>query len=201
MAKQLQESLAGPHQQGQGQFLRAPSPFGTRPGLSPNPVDTKGRTPKLGRHQLPGSPLPDSGMQPQYPNLYFSPDGLPFYQREMPQNMMPPPSPHPGANFNGQQPTPQQVEAMRNGQNNGQSQNGMQPLKVHHYYIPDEIPAPPAPARRRRNPRRPVPSSQEIPPRNPAPPTPDQTSETAPKKKGTKSKKVHFHSPPSPLQH
>jgi hypothetical protein len=130
IARQEQDSMSGPHQQGQGQFPPAVSPFGTRPGLSPNPADTKGRKSKLGHQRLPGSPMPDSVVQQQRvlpaPNMnLFDPRPVPpseiHLYPQMPRNtMILPPSSHPGANFDGQQPTPQQMEAMRNAQINGQ---------------------------------------------------------------------------------
>ncbi|OAL43118.1 hypothetical protein IQ07DRAFT_650395 [Pyrenochaeta sp. DS3sAY3a] len=78
-----------------------------------------------GQQQLQRAPTPEGATQrqggsPPPPRLNFDPSlappGMPpqFYQR-IPQNpMMRPPSSHPGANF-GQQLTPQQIEAMRNG--------------------------------------------------------------------------------------
>jgi hypothetical protein len=224
IASQEQDSISGPHQQGQGQFPPAVSPFGTRSGLSPNPKETKSRKPKLGHQEQPGSPMPDSIMQQQRgspaPNMNFTdpilapPGALPFYQH-LPPDMKPPPISYPIANFGGQQPTPQQVEAMRNGQKNGQrrgvppqpgmSLQMMQEMLLQRKEMAREVnpmmqhqtPAHPAPARRRGHNRSHGPSNQALPKPNPAPPTPDQTSETAPRNKGTKGKKVHLRAPPS----
>jgi hypothetical protein len=211
IAREKQDSMSGPDQHGLGQFRRAVSFLGARPGLSPNPVDTKGRIQKLGHHELPGSPMPDSVMQQQrdlsapkstLPDPEFSPvSALPIYQQLPPDMKLPPisyPS-HPIANFGGQQPTPQQVKAMRNGQKNGQSHIGIQPPKGPQFLTTNGILAPASPVQRRKNPTPPVPSSQEIPPHNHAPPTPNQTSEAAPRKKSTKGKKVHLRAPPTPL--
>jgi hypothetical protein len=304
MERQQQDSMSGPHQQGQGQSPPAVSPSGTRAGLSPNPADIKGRTPKLGHQRLPGSPMPDSVMQQQrgspapninLPDLSLAPPGgLPFYQ-PLPENRMPPPTLHPGANFNGQQPTPQQVEAIRNAQMNGQRrgvppQRGMPQQRVQdemalrrkeamriflkdnqrsgppqpeipQQMMQDQMIAHPAPARgqeydesrvtsiqelvelnharqveamrngqkigqwhdgipqpetpqqiiqdqmpahtvrvtRPAHKRSQAPSNQELLERNRAPPTPNQTSDTAPRKKGTKGKKVQLRAPHSSL--
>lgn len=205
MARQEQDNMSGPHQQGQGQFPPAMSPSGTRPGPSPNPADMKGRTPKLGQQGLPGSPMPE-GMQQRAspaPNMSFpdpnlAPPGMPpqFYP-QMPNNpMMRPPSSHPGANFNGQQPqmTPQQMEAMRNGQMNGQWRGPPQPGMPQQPQMMGgpmaggpqqrgQMPPPPAPANEQRPEASPAMSNQ-------APPTPNTTNKAAPKKKGTKDNKV-----------
>jgi hypothetical protein len=214
MARQEQDNMSGPHQQGQvgGQFPPAMSPSGSRAGPSPNPTDMKGRTPKLGQQGLPGSPMPESVMQQQRgspaPNMNFpdptlAPPGMPpqFYP-QMPNNpMMRPPSSHPGANFNGQQQmTQQQMEAMRNGQMNGQwragpPQPGMpqQPQMMGGPMAggPQQrgnMPPPPAPANEQRPEASPAMSNQ-------APPTPNQSNKAAPKKKGTKDNKVKLCAP------
>ena len=212
MARQEQDNMSGPHQQGQGQFAPAMSPSGTRAGPSPNPADMKGRTPKLGQQGLPGSPMPEGVMQQQRgspaPNMNFpdpnlAPPGMPpqFYP-QMPNNpMMRPPSSHPGANFNGQQQmTPQQMEAMRNSQMNGQWRGGppqpgmpQQPQMMGGPMAGGpqqrgQMPPPPAPANEQRPEASPAMSNQ-------APPTPNQANKAAPKKKGTKDNKVKLCAP------
>jgi hypothetical protein len=205
MARQEQDNISGPHQQGQGQFPPAMSPSGTRAGPSPNPADMKGRTPKLGQQGLPGSPMPEGVMQQRAspaPNMNFpdpnlAPPGMPpqFYP-QMPNNpMMRPPSSHPGANFNGQQMTPQQMEAMRNGQMNGQWRGGppqpgmpQQPQMMGGPMVGgpqqrNQMPPPPAPTNEQRPEASPAMSNQ-------APPTPNQGNKAGPKKKGTKDNKV-----------
>tara|TARA_R110002003_G_scaffold112_18_gene9722 strand:+ start:27900 stop:29153 length:1254 start_codon:yes stop_codon:yes gene_type:complete len=206
MARQEQDNMTGPQHQGgvgaQG-FPAAMSPQGNRPGPSPNPADQMKRgTPKLG--QMPGSPLPEGTMQPQRgspaPNMQFDPNlappGMPpqFYPQMPHQSpMMRPPSSHPGANFNGQQLTPQQVEAMRNGQmqqngawRGGPQQPGMMPGQQMNGPMGNnpqqrQMPPPPAPATDQ---PRPEPSPSQS---NQAPPTPSQSSKAGPgKKKGTK---------------
>lgn len=207
MARQEQDNMSGPQHQGgvaQG-FPAAMSPQGNRPGPSPNPQDQMKRgTPKMG--QMPGSPLPEGAMQQQRgspaPNMQqFDPNlvqpGMPpqFYA-QMPHqspSMMRPPSSHPGANFNGQQMTPQQqMEAMRNGQmqqngawRGGPQQPGMMPGPVggpmgNNPQQRQQMPPPPAPANDQPRPE-PSPSVS-----NQAPPTPSSTNKPAPKKKGTK---------------
>jgi hypothetical protein len=156
MARQEQDSMSGLHQQGQGQFPPAVSPFGTRPGLSPNPADTKGRKSKLGHQGLPGSPMPDSVLQQQRgssaPNMNFPdpilapPGGLPFIQR-FPSNVKPPPISHPISNFYGQQPTPQQVEALRNDLKNGQRRGVPPKPGMPQQIIQDQMLAHPGPSR------------------------------------------------------
>ncbi|KAF2033103.1 hypothetical protein EK21DRAFT_59444 [Setomelanomma holmii] len=204
MARQEQDNMSGPgHQQGVGQgFPAAMSPQGNRPGLSPNPADQMKRgTPKLG--QMPGSPLPDQGMQQRgspAPNMQFdpalAPPGMPpqFYPQMQHQSpMIRPPSSHPGANFpNGQQLTPQQMEAMRNGQMqpNGQWRGPQQPGMMPGQQQMNgpmggnpqqrQMPPPPAPANDQ---PRPEPSPSQS---NQAPPTPSQSNKPGPKKKGTK---------------
>lgn len=216
MARQEQDNMSGPHQQGQvgGQFPpNAMSPSGSRAGPSPNPADMKGRTPKLGQQGLPGSPMPEGVMQQQRgspaPNMNFpdptlAPPGMPpqFYP-QMPNNpMMRPPSSHPGANFNGQQQMTQQqqMEAMRNGQMNGQWRGGppqpgmpQQPQMMGGPMAggPQQrgnMPPPPAPANEQRPEASPAMSNQ-------APPTPNQANKAAPKKKGTKDNKVKLCAP------
>ncbi|KAH7390811.1 hypothetical protein DE146DRAFT_144020 [Phaeosphaeria sp. MPI-PUGE-AT-0046c] len=209
MARQEQDSMSGPQHQGgvaQG-FAAAMSPQGNRPGPSPNPQDQMKRgTPKLG--QMPGSPLPEGAMQPQRgspaPNMQqFDPNlvqpGMPpqFYAQMPHQNpMMRPPSSHPGANFNGQQMTPQQqMEAMRNGQmqqngawRGGPQQPGMMPGQpvggpmgtMGNNPQQRQMPPPPAPTNDQPRPE-PSPSVS-----NQAPPTPSSANKPAPKKKGTK---------------
>ncbi|KAJ4337723.1 hypothetical protein N0V87_004471 [Didymella glomerata] len=207
MARQEQDNMSGPHQQGQGQFPPAMSPSGTRPGPSPNPADMKGRTPKLGQQGLPGSPMPEGVMQQQRgspaPNMNFPdpnnlPPGMPpqFYP-QMPNNpMMRPPSSHPGANFNGQpQMSQQQLDAMRSGQMNGQWRGGPPQPGMPQQMMqggpmaggpqqrgPGQMPPPPAPANEQRPEASPAMSNQ-------APPTPNQANKAAPKKKGTKDNK------------
>lgn len=197
--------MSGPqHQGGVGApgFPAAMSPQGNRPGPSPNPQDQMKRgTPKMGG--MPGSPLPDGAMQQQRgspaPNMQqFDPNlvqpGMPpqFYAGMPHQSpMMRPPSSHPGANFNGQQMTPQQMEAVRNGQMQqngawrGPQQPGMmpgQPMGGPMGNNPQQrqMPPPPAPANDQPRPE-PSPSVS-----NQAPPTPSSTNKAAPKKKGTK---------------
>ena len=206
MARQEQDNISGPHQQGQGQFPPAMSPSGTRAGPSPNPADMKGRTPKLGQQGLPGSPMPEGVMQQQRaspaPNMNFpdpnlAPPGMPpqFYP-QMPNNpMMRPPSSHPGANFNGQQMTPQQMEAMRNGQMNGQWRGG--PPQPGMPQQPQMMGGPMAggPQQRNQMPPPPAPTNEQRPEASPAmsnqaPPTPNQGNKAGPKKKGTKDNKV-----------
>ena len=213
MARQEQDNMSGPHQQGQGQFPPAMSPSGTRPGPSPNPADMKGRTPKLGQQGLPGSPMPEGVMQQQRgspaPNMNFPdpnnlPPGMPpqFYP-QMPNNpMMRPPSSHPG-NFNGQpQMSQQQIDAMRSGQMNGQWRGGPPQPGMPQQMMqggpmaggpqqrgPGQMPPPPAPANEQRPEASPAMSNQ-------APPTPNQANKAAPKKKGTKDNKVKLLAPP-----
>jgi hypothetical protein len=206
MARQEQDNMSGPqHQGGVGApgFPAAMSPQGNRPGPSPNPQDQMKRgTPKMG--QMPGSPLPEGAMQPQRgspaPNMQqfdpnLAPPGMPpqFYQQMPHQSpMMRPPSSHPGANFNGQQMTPQQMEAVRNGQmqqngawRNGPQQPGMmpgQPMGGPMGNNPQQRQMPPPPAPANDQPR-PEPSPSQS---NQAPPTPSSANKPAPKKKGTK---------------
>ncbi|KAF1914409.1 hypothetical protein BDU57DRAFT_294075 [Ampelomyces quisqualis] len=204
MARQEQEPGPQPHQGviGQG-FPAAMSPQGSRPGPSPNPQDQMKRgTPKLG--QMPGSPLAEGGMQPQRgspaPNMQqfdpnLAPPGMPpqFYPQMPHQSpMMRPPSSHPGVNFNGQQMTPQQMEAVRNGQmqngawRGGPQQPGMMPGQPmggpmgNNPQQRQQMPPPPAPANDQ---PRPEPSPSQS---NQAPPTPSSANKAAPKKKGTK---------------
>jgi hypothetical protein len=110
--------------------------------------------------------------------------------------MMRPPSSHPGANFNGQQMIPQQMEAVRNGQipQNGGAwrggpQQGMmqgQPMggpmggPMGNPQQQRQMPPPPAPAN---DPPRPEPSPSQS---NQAPPTPSSSNKVGPKKKATK---------------
>lgn len=207
MARQEQDNMSGPHQQGAvgaPAFPTGMSPQGSRAVPSPNPADQRNRgTPKLGQ-QVPGSPMPEGGMQQQRgspaPGMNFDPNlappGMPpqFYQ-QMPQNpMMRPPSSHPGANFNQQQLTPQQMEAMRNGAQmpngawRGPPQAGMmpgqQPMGGPMGQTPQQrqMPPPPAPTEQ----PRPEPSPSQS---NQAPPTPSQTNKAGPKKKPTKDNK------------
>ena len=208
MARQEQDNI-GPHQGNPG-FPAAMSPQGSRAGPSPNPADQMKRgTPKLGQQGLPGSPMPEGIMQQQRgspaPNMNFPdpslapPGQLPFYQ-QMPQNaMMRPPSSHPGPGFNGQQPTPQQIEAMRNSQMNGQMnggwrgppQPGMMPqpgmgVPMGNGPPRSQMPPPPAPSNEQPRPE-PSPSVS-----NQAPPTPNQTNKAGPKKKQAKDNKVRW---------
>ena len=213
MARQEQYNMSGPHQQGAvgGQFPPAMSPSGSRAGPSPNPADMKGRTPKLGQQGLPGSPMPEGVMQQQrgspasnmnFPDPSLAPPGMPpqFYP-QMPNNpMMRPPSSHPGPNFSGQSISPQQIEAMRNGQMNGQWRGGPQqpgmPPQPQMMGGPiaggpqqrGQMPPPPAPANEQRPEASPAMSNQ-------APPTPNQANKPAPKKKGTKDNKVKLCAP------
>ncbi|KAH6643141.1 hypothetical protein C7974DRAFT_118002 [Boeremia exigua] len=206
MARQEQDNISQPHPQ-PGGFPPVMSPSGSRQGPSPNPADMKGRTPKLGQQGLPGSPMPEGAMQQRAspaPNMNFpdpnlAPPGMPpqFYP-QMPNNpMMRPPSSHPAANFNGQQMTPQQMEAMRAGQMNGQM-NGQwrgqpgpgMPQQPQMMGGPmqggpqqrGQMPPPPAPANEQRPEASPAMSNQ-------APPTPNQGNKAAPKKKGAKDNK------------
>jgi hypothetical protein len=211
MARQEQDNI-GPHQGAVGGpgFPPAMSPQGSRAGPSPNPADQMKRgTPKLGQQGLPGSPMPEGVMQQRgspAPNMNFPdpnlapPGALPFYQ-QMPQNaMMRPPSSHPGPNFNGgQQLTPQQMEAMRNSQMNGQMNGGAWRGPPQPGMMPQpqmggpmgggpqprsQMPPPPAPSNEQPRPE-PSPSVS-----NQAPPTPNQTNKAGPKKKQTKDNKV-----------
>jgi hypothetical protein len=205
MARQEQDNMSGPQHQGgvgaQG-FPAAMSPQGNRPGPSPNPQDQMKRgTPKLG--QMPGSPLPEGAMQPQRgspaPNMQFDPSlappGMPpqYYPQMAHQSpMMRPPSSHPGAGFNGQQMTPQQMEAVRNGQmqpngawRGAPQQPGMmpgQPMGGPMGNNPQQRQMPPPPAPANDQPR-PEPSPSQS---NQAPPTPSSANKNNPKKKGTK---------------
>ncbi len=209
MARQEQDNMSGPHQQPPGggpAFGTGMSPSRAVP--SPNPADPRNRgTPKLGQ-QGPGSPMPEGAMQQQRgspaPNMGFdpglAPPGMPpqFYQ-QVPQNpMMRPPSSHPNANFNNQQLTPQQIDAMRNQaqmQQNGvwrggPPQPGMMPnQQMSGPMGPNAqqrtMPPPPAPAEQ----PRPEPSPSQS---NQAPPTPQQGNKAGPKKKPTKDNKVKW---------
>ncbi|KAI8933705.1 hypothetical protein NX059_009422 [Plenodomus lindquistii] len=213
MARQEQDNMSGPHQQGGAPgFATAMSPQGSRAGPSPNPTDMKRGTPKLGQQVLPGSPMPDGVMQPQRgspaPNMNFDPNQVPpgmppqyYPQQQMAQNpmMRPPPSSHPGANFNNQQLTAQQVEAMRAGQmqntawRGGPPQPGMMPAQQQmggpmgqNPQQRQQMPPPPAPTNEQPRPE-PSPSVS-----NQAPPTPNQTNKANPKKgKVTKENKVY----------
>lgn len=212
MARQEQDN-PGPHQQGAvgaAGFATAMSPQGSRAGPSPNPADMKRGTPKLGQQDLPGSPMPNGAMQPQRgspaPNMAFDPNQVPpgmppqfFAQPQMAQGpmMRPPPSSHPGANFNSPQLTPQQVEAMRAGQMQngawrGPPQPGMMPSQqqmggpMGQNPQQRQMPPPPAPAN---EPPRPEPSPSLS---NQAPPTPNQPNKANPKKKVAKDNKVPF---------
>jgi len=215
MARQEQDNQSGHPQQGVmggPGFGAAMSPQGSRAGgPSPNPSDQMKRgTPKLGQQALPGSPMPEGVMGQQRgspaPNLNFdpalAPPGMPpqFYP-QMPQNNpmgMRPPSSHPQPpNFNGQQITPAQMEAMRNGQMQqqnggvwrgapqpGMMQGGQQmggPMGQN----PQQRQMPPPPAPTNEQPR-PEPSPSVS---NQAPPTPSQTNKANPKKKPTKETK------------
>ncbi|KAH8723163.1 hypothetical protein GQ44DRAFT_774218 [Phaeosphaeriaceae sp. PMI808] len=206
MARQEQDNISGPQHQGgvgaPGFPANAMSPQGNRPGPSPNPQDMKRGTPKLG--QMPGSPLPEGAMQQQRnspaPNMPFdpalAPPGMPpqFYPQMQHQSpMMRPPSSHPGPNFNGQSLTPQQMEAVRNGQmqqngawrGNPQQQPGMMPGQPMNGPMGQNVQQrpmapPPAPANDQPRPE-PSPSLS-----NQAPPTPSSANKPNPKKKATK---------------
>lgn len=213
MARQEQDNLSGPHQQGAvgaPGFATAMSPQGSRPGPSPNPADQMKRgTPKLGQQGLPGSPMPEGAMQQRNspapmnfdPNL--APPGMPpqFYQ-QMPQNpMMQPPSSHPRPNFGNQQLTQEQMQAMQrngvqqmpNGAWRGPPQPGMMPgqqpmgpMGVQNPQQRQQMPPPPAPTNEQPRPEAsPAQSNQ-------APPTPSQSNKAGPKKKATKDNKVKF---------
>ncbi|KAF2820239.1 hypothetical protein CC86DRAFT_305239 [Ophiobolus disseminans] len=213
MARQEQDNMSGPQHQGAvgaQAFPAGMSPQGGRPGPSPNPEHQKMRgTPKLG--QMPTSPLPEGAMQQRgspAPHMQFDsasmaqpgvpPQAMPpnhFYPQMPHQSpMMRPPSSHPGANFNGQPMTQQQMEAMRNGQmqpngawRGNPGQPGMmpgQPMGGGPMGQPpqhrQQMPPPPAPAN---EPPRPEPSPSQS---NQAPPTPSSTNKAGPKKKATK---------------
>jgi hypothetical protein len=192
IARQEQDSMSGPHQQGQDQFPPAVSPFGTQAGLSPNPVDTKSGKSKLGRRGRPGSPMPDSGMQQQrdlsapkstLPDLEFFPFGALPLSQQLPLKMKPPPISHPIANFNGQQPTPQQVEAMRNAQMNVQRRGVPPKPRMPQQMIQDQMLAHPAPARRQKYDSSRGPSIQELLEQNHAPPRQAQMEAEAQKRR------------------
>lgn len=206
MARQEQDNMSGPHQQGAGGapgFATAMSP--NRAGPSPNPTDMKGRTPKLGQQVLPGSPMPDVMQQQRgspAPNMPFDPNQVPpgmppqFYPQMAGNPMMrPPPSSHPGANFGNQHVTPQQLDAMRgqipNGAWRGPPQPQMMPGQPgiggpigQNPQQRQQMPPPPAPTNEQ---PRPEPSPSQS---NQAPPTPSQTNKANPKKKPTKDNKV-----------
>ncbi|PVH97658.1 hypothetical protein DM02DRAFT_644063 [Periconia macrospinosa] len=212
MARQEQDNMSGSHQgvAGPAGFSAAMSPQGSRAGgPSPNPTDQmKKNTPRMGAQGLPGSPMPEGMMQPQRnspaPNMPYDPNGPPqgFPQQypglpgQMPTTMRPNPSSHPGQ-FNGQQLTPQQMEAMQrsgampNGAWRGpQGQPGMmmpnqQPMGPMggQPQVRGQMPPPPAPANEQARPQVPSPSQP------PAPPTPSQTNKANPKKKNTKDNK------------
>lgn len=209
MARQEQDNPA-PHPQGgvgTSGFATAMSPQGSRAGPSPNPADMKRGTPKLGQQDLPASPMPSGAMQPQRgspaPNMNFDPNQVPpgmppqfFAQPQMPQGpmMRPPPSSHPGANFNNQQLTAQQIEAMRasqmqNGAWRGPPQPGMMPGQQQMGGpmgpTPQQRQMPPPPAPTNDQPR-PEPSPSQS---SQAPPTPNQTNKANPKKKVAKDNK------------
>lgn len=217
MARQEQDNQSGHPQQGvmgAPGFGAAMSPQGSRAGgPSPNPADQMKRgTPKLGQQNLPGSPMPEGIMGQQRaspaPNMNFDPSlappGMPpqFYPQGMPQNGpmgMRPPSSHPQPpNFGGQQITPAQMEAMRNGQMQqngwrGGPQPGMMPggqqmggPMGQNPQQRQQMPPPPAPTNEQ---PRPEPSPSQS---NPNPPTPSQTNKANPKKKPTKDNKVKF---------
>jgi hypothetical protein len=97
-----------------------------------------------------------------------------------------------------QQPIPQQVEAMRNAQMNGQ-RRGPPQLGRPQQMMQDWVLAQPAAARWQEYEDSQVLSIQKTLERNHAPPPPNQTSETAPRKKGTKGKKVQLCAPHSSL--
>jgi hypothetical protein len=219
MARQEQDNQSGHPQQGvigAPGFGAAMSPQGSRAGgPSPNPADQMKRgTPKLSQQNLPGSPMPEGIMGQQRgspaPNMNFdpalAPPGMPpqFYTQNMPPNgnpMMRPPSSHPqpGPNFNGQQMTPAQMEAIRNGQMpqngwQGRPQPGMMGPGGQQMGGPmgqnpqqrQQMPPPPAPTNEQPRPE-PSPSVS-----NQAPPTPNQGNKANPKKKVTKDNKVKF---------
>lgn len=211
MARQEQDNISGPHAQGAvgaPGFPPSMSPQGSRAGPSPNPTDQmKKGTPRMGQQGLPGSPMPEGAMQQQRnsPVPNFDPNAMPpgmppqyGFPGQMPQNpMMRPPSSHPG-NFNAQQLTPQQIEAMRA---SGAMQNGawrgpppgMMPGQQQMGPMGNQpqqrgqMPPPPAPANEQ-------PRAQEPSPSQPAqaPPTPSQANKPAPKKKPTKDNKVKW---------
>ncbi|KAJ4292502.1 hypothetical protein N0V90_009164 [Kalmusia sp. IMI 367209] len=219
MARQEQDSMSGPHAQGAvggPGFPPNMSPQGSRAGPSPNPSDQmkKGATPRMGPQGLPGSPMPEGAMQPQRnspaPGVAFDPSQMPpgmppqygFGPGQITNNpMMRPPSSHPQF-INGQQITPQQMEAMRANQiasmqNGGawrggpQGQPGMMPGQQQmggpmgtNPQQRSQMPPPPAPAGEQ-------PRTQEPSPSQPAqaPPTPSQANKPNPKKKNTKDTK------------
>ncbi|KAI4957964.1 hypothetical protein J4E86_005104 [Alternaria arbusti] len=215
MARQEQDNQSGHPQQGvigAPGFGAAMSPQGSRAGgPSPNPADQMKRgTPKLGQQNLPGSPMPEGMMGQQRaspaPNMNFDPSlappGMPpqFYPQNMSgpngNPMMRPPSSHPQPpNFNGQQLTPAQMEAMRNGQMQQNGWRGPQPGMMgpggqqmggpmgQNPQQRQQMPPPPAPTN---EPPRPEPSPSVS---NQAPPTPNQGNKANPKKKVTKDNK------------
>ncbi|KAI9682177.1 MAG: hypothetical protein M1817_000231 [Caeruleum heppii] len=197
------------------------SPQGSRSGPSPGPQDQMKRgTPKMGQAGLPGSPLPDGSM-PQArgspaamgfnpgqlapgmtPQLWHEMNQMKEQQAAQGQDggaMMRPPSSHPG--FNGQQFTPQQMEAMARqqaargmaGQNWQQPQPGQVPMMQQpppgqqgpgaQMATPQQrtaMPPPQAPAAAGNNSGRTQPSSPQQPA---APPTPQQSTKANPKGK------------------
>ncbi|CAI6339720.1 unnamed protein product [Periconia digitata] len=214
MARQEQDNMSGQGVGGPAQFSAAMSPQGSSRagGPSPNPTDQmKKNTPRMGAQVLPGSPMPDGMMQPQRnspaPNMPYDPNappqgfpqtypGLPGQMPTTPM-MRQNPSSHPGQ-FNGQQLTPAQMEAMqRTGgmQPNGAwrappGQPGMMPGQQQMGPMGGQpqprgqMPPPPAPANEPSRPQVPSPSQPSQ-----APPTPSQGNKPNPKKKNTKDTK------------
>ncbi|KAL0264522.1 hypothetical protein SLS55_000472 [Diplodia seriata] len=225
MARQEQDNItqhpaSGPV--GQPGFPPAMSPQGSRAGPSPNPSDQMKRgTPKLNQAGLPGSPMPDGSM-PQnrsspLPNGFDPnqmPPGMPqFYQGQMANGMMRPPSSHPGFQ---QMPQQQQMEMIaRNGgrmpnggmwpqggppqmMQQGQQQGGPPPgqgMQPGQQQPPpmgtpqqrnQQMPPPPAPAVGNENGRT-QPSSPAQPQNQP--PTPSQANKANPKNKKKDDKK------------
>ncbi|KAF2268307.1 hypothetical protein CC78DRAFT_541038 [Lojkania enalia] len=213
MARQEQDNMSGgpPHGQagvGAPGFPPAMSPQGSRAGPSPNPTEQMKRgTPKMNQQGLPGSPMPDAAMQQQRnspaPNMGFDPTQMPGVPPQyaafpqMPQNqMMRPPSSHPGANFGGQF-SAAQMEAMRrnNAMQNGAWQGPPQAMMqnpgqqmggpMNNQQQRNQMPPPPAPpAGEQPRPQEPSPSQPAQ-----APPTPSQTNKANPKKKPQKENK------------
>lgn len=221
MARQEQDSMAGPHQGPVGPgFPPSMSPQGSRAGPSPNPNDQmkKGATPRMGPQGLPGSPMPEGAMQPQRnspaPGVAFDPSQMPpgmppqfsYPANGMNPQMMRPPSSHP--QFNGQALTQEQMQVMQRNQmaamqNGGvwrgpQGQPGMMPGQQQmgpmgaNPQQNRQMPPPPAPAGEQ-------PRTEPSPSQPAAPPTPSTSKQANPKKKNTKDNKVMLRAYPPPL--
>jgi hypothetical protein len=217
IARQEQDSMSGPDQHELGHFRRAVSFLGARPGLSPNPADTEGRTPKLGHQGLPGSPLLASGMQQQRgssaPNKSLPDPSLSPFSKSRSHSLVAvrvrvtSPSSYLGANFHTQQPTPQE-EAMHSAQMNGQRRDvppkpGMlqqlvqdeialqqkEAMRKAKQVVQDRVLAHPAPARGQKYDNSRGPSIQELLEQNHAPPRQVQMEAEAQKRRDIEAKR------------